>query len=153
METTFKIFVSSLCCLALFLTSGCVENTIITETGKFAAEGDVVPAPVAMSEIPIGDGNTFKISNNRDDKNETFSLTMRVLIRKADERQFERRYEQCSGEVIDEVTKILTASTTSERMEPGLTAIKERVKPAINNILGGPWVQRIFVTDVTYEVQ
>ena len=138
MRTTSNIFVSFLFCFVLSLTSGCAP---------------VNTAPMTMSEIPIGDKNTFRLTNVQDDETAMFSLTMSVQIRKADERKFEARYKQCSSEVIDEVTKILTASPPAERTEPQFTTIKERTKRTINEVLGTPWVQEVLFFDIIYETQ
>jgi len=105
-----------------------------------------------MNEIQIGTRTTFNIRNVRDDANEVFSLIMHVSVRQRDARQFERRFGECENEVIDRVTAILSASTTEERREAGHTAIKERVRRTINDVLGTPWVQQVFFAEITHEV-
>ena len=103
-------------------------------------------------EIPIGDKNTFKIRTNRGDVTDSFSVVMTVVIRSADRRAFERRYPLCTMEVIDKATQILNASSTDERREAEHTAIKERVRRGINEVLGMPWVQQVFFTEINHEV-
>ena len=111
------------------------------------------PLPVEPTlEIPIGDKNTFKIRTNRGDSTDSFSVVMTVIIRKADERAFNRRYPLCTMQVLDRATMIINASTTEERREPEHTAIKERVRRGINEVLGMPWVQRVLFTEVNHEV-
>ena len=136
------IAVSCLFCLALPLLSGCGNNN----------EERVA----RMVEMPIGDGDTFVITNVLDDttgfSTETFSLTMFVTVQQRDLRHFERRFEQCKIEVIDRVSTVLRASTTEERREGGHTAIKERVRREINEVLGTPWVQQVLFINVTHEV-
>ena len=133
------IAVSCLFCLALPLLSGC---------GNKNEEG-----PPRMVEIPIGDSNTFVITNVRDDLNETFSLRMYVAVQQGELRHFERRLAQCENEVIDRITAVLYASSRAERTEMGLTTIKEKVKWATNEVLGTPWVQQVFFTEITLVVE
>ena len=115
------------------------------------------PQPVikseAMVECPIGDKNTFNITNVRDDGSEVFKVTINVKIRKADAGKFNLQYELCKNEIIDRVTVILNASTTAERKEAEHTAIKERVKRAINEVLGQPWIQTVFFSEITHEAK
>jgi len=115
-----------------------------------------MPPPVRpterMAEIQIGTRTTFNIRNVRDDANEVFSLIIWAQVRQRDSRNFERRFEQCENEIIDRVTAILSASTTEERSEAGHTAIKERVRRAMNDVLGTPWVQQVFFSEITHEV-
>ena len=99
-------------------------------------------------EIPIGDKNTFKVRTDRGNQTDSFSVVMTVVIRKADERAFNRRYPLCTKEVIDRATMILNASTTEERKEADHTTIKEKVRHGINEVLGMPWVQRVIFTEV-----
>lgn len=103
-------------------------------------------------EKPIGDRATFKIRTPRGEFTDTFNLVMHVTVRKTDERAFNTRYEQCTIAVIDRATSVLSASTTEERAEASRTAIKERVKRAINEVLETPWVQEVFFTEVTHEI-
>ena len=132
------IAVSCLLCLALPLLSGCGNNN--------------EERAVRMVEIPIGDSSTFVVTNVRDDMTETFSLTMYVQVQQRDSRHFERRFEQSKIEVIDRITAILHDSSMDERRESGLIIIKERVKRTINEVLGTPWVQQIFFSDITHAV-
>jgi len=110
------------------------------------------PHPDRMVEKPVGSRNTFNIRNVRDGGTETFSLVMRISIRETDERAFARRYAQVENEIIDRITAILSASTTTERIETGHTTIKERVRRAMNEVLGTPWVNQVFFTEITHRV-
>ena len=104
-------------------------------------------------ERQIGDKNTFKIRTSRGDLTDAFTVIMHIKVRKgADERAFDRRYLECTIEIIDSVTSVLEASTTEERREAERTAIKERVKKAINTVLGTPWVQQVLFSEVSHEV-
>ena len=126
------------------------------DTGTFdQAEGasKANTKPETMAECPIGDKNTFNVTNVREDGSEVFKVTINVKVRKADLRRFNPRYEQCQNEVIDRVTVVLNASTTAERADPEHTVIKERVKQAINNVLGQPWVQMVFFAEVTHDTK
>jgi hypothetical protein len=112
----------------------------------------VVRPTERMVEIPIGTRNTFNVRNVRDDGNEIFSLIMHVSVRHRDSRSFERRLGESENAVIDRVTSILSASTTEERREAGHTAIKARVSREINDVLGTAWVQQVFFSEITHEV-
>ena len=113
-----------------------------------------LPSPMKepMVEKPIGERNTFKIRTSHGDLTDAFSVIIHVAIQRANERSFDRRYGESRIEIIDRITTVLNASTTEERGEPGNTAIKERVKKAINTVLGTPWVQQVFFTEVSHEL-
>jgi len=119
-------------------------------------DGSNQPRDVIKSEdmetILIGDNNTFKFSETTDDGIESFSLVLHVSVRTADKRKFDTRYEKCSIRVIDRVSSELRASTTDERKEASLAAIRERVKRRINDVLGTPWVQEVFFVQVNHSV-
>jgi hypothetical protein len=95
----------------------------------------------------------FKIKDVNQETNVTLIVTVAVKIRKADERQFDKRYPACTSEVLDRITTIFVASTDDERHEVGLTGIKEKIKRGINEVLGMPWVQEVFCTDFSLESQ
>jgi len=141
MQTTFKLFFSCLFCFSLILLNGCEYN--VRKDKDF----------VSTTEIPIGDKNTFKLSDSRGDSIESFSLVMHVSVLKADERKFQRRYEASKNKVIDRVITALRLSTTEERREPGNMAIKKNVKTAINDVLETPWVQEVFFAEITHEIK
>jgi len=136
------IAVSCLFCLALPLLSGCGNKNEENEERV-----------TRMVERPIGNKNTFVITDVRGDVNETFSLTMHVVVQQRELRHFERRFEQCEIELIDRVTVVLRASTTEERMEAANIAIRERVKRTINDVLGTPWVLEVLFTEITHMVE
>ena len=104
------------------------------------------------TEVQIGTRNTFNITDPRADANETFSLNIFVTVRQADLRRFEKDYESRTAAVIGRVTEILRAATTEERAEAANTAIKERVKRAINDAFETPWVQEVHFTEVSHEI-
>jgi len=105
-----------------------------------------------MDEIQIGEKNSFKIVNGREDGTEKFSLIMWVRVRKNDTRNFTRQYEKSMNTIIDRAFSVLYASETEERREAGHTALKERVKKEINNVLVAPWVQEVLFLEVSHEV-
>ena len=111
--------------------------------------GDPIKA-ADQETIQIGDQNTFKFSETRRDGTETFSLHLYVSVLKTDKRKFDPQYALCMIEVIDRVSAELRVSTTEERKEAGNTAIKARVKKTINDVLGSPWVQQVFFTNVNH---
>jgi len=47
---------------------------------------------------------------------------------------------------------VLHTSTTEERKEAGNMAIKERLKRAINDVIGMPWVREVIFTEISHEV-
>ena len=110
------------------------------------------PRPDMMIERQIGTRNTFNIRNVRDGGTESFSLILHVSVRQRGARNFERRYGQAEDEIIDRITSVLHASTTAERQEAGHTAIRERLRRAINEVLGTPWVNQVFFTEITHRV-
>ena len=65
---------------------------------------------------------------------------------------FERRYLECSNLIIGNVTSVLRAATPDELKEATLTAVKERVKREINEVLRTSWVQEVIFIEVSYEV-
>jgi len=143
MQTTFKLFFSCLFCFSLILLNGCG-----THTGK---------NDFGITMIPIGDQSTFKIVNTREINTqeygfERFSVVVHVSVFDMDERSFTERYKDCSTELIDRVTTVLHTSTTEERKEAGNMAIKERMKQAINGVLGMPWVREVIFTEISHEV-
>jgi len=125
----------------------------LKNVGEFTADALSTPAREPMVEMPLGERNTFKMRTQRGDTTEVFALVIHVSVRRADVRNFERRYAQATFEIIDRVTMVLNASTTEERRETGFTVIKENVKMAINEVLGTPWVQRVFFSEIVHEIQ
>ena len=104
-------------------------------------------------ERQIGEKNTFKIRTMRpNDMNDAFSVVMHVIIRQADIKAFEKRYAECTMQVIAAATDELSGSSTEERAEATRTAIRERVKKVINEVLGNTWVQEVLFTEPVHEV-
>ena len=98
-------------------------------------------------EIPIREGEKFTVSNLRNGENETFSVSLFVQVRRSEQSRFTRVYDQRTNEITDRIISILGATTTAERQEIGYTAIKEKVRRGINDVLGTPWVQQVFLRD------
>ena len=118
-------------------TAGDPENVIMT---------------MPTDTIAIGDKNTFKFTQDRDGGTETFSLMMHVVVLKSDASKFNKQYENSTIAVISSASDVIRASTTEERKEATYTAIRARVKKKINEVLGTPWVQRVFFTEVSHTV-
>lgn len=127
----------------------------VTGVGGFE-DSALVPPKIGqaekMVERPIKEG-AFTVKSIRNEANETFSVVIRVKIRDADAKKFDKRYEACTYEIIDSVTTILDASTSDERMEAARTTIKEKVKRAVNEVLGTPWVQAVLFEDPSVSAQ
>jgi poly(3-hydroxybutyrate) depolymerase len=123
-----------------------IVEAALQRVGVGAARGQTV-------EREIGDGKPFKVLDARNDVTEKFTVAIAVQIAQTDARDFDRRYNQCKIEIIDRIVAVLRASTTAERQEAGLAAIKERLKSNINEVLGTPWVQAVFCTGVEFEMQ
>jgi hypothetical protein len=138
------------------------KETIVDERRfVFDKEGEFVSCDHTEG-FPITDNTTvdrqlneshFKIKTVRNGAVETFSMGLHVKIRKADAAKFDKRYKECTNEVIDQVTIVLMASSVEERKEPTLTSLKEKVKRAVNEVLGTPWIQDVLCSDVSFEVQ
>ena len=106
-----------------------------------------------MVERPIGTNNSFKIRTPAgNDLNSSFNLVMHVRIRSADARAFDKGYADNMILVIDRATSVLRAATIEERDEANHTAIKARLKKAINEVLENTWVQEVLFVEVTHEV-
>ncbi|GHT09650.1 hypothetical protein FACS1894170_00530 [Planctomycetales bacterium] len=107
-----------------------------------------------MVEKPISE-KPFKVKETKADSEttETFTVTIHAKIRKKDERAFDARYLGCQFEIIDAVTTALQGSTSDDRRSVGLTNIKEKVKKAINDVLGTPYIQEILTQDPSLESQ
>ena len=105
------------------------------------------PTTEPMVELPIRDGEKFTVTNVRGGENETFSLSLWVQVRRRNALDFERAHQRQMNEVIDRITTILSATTTQERSEIGYYTIKAKVQKGINDVLGTPWVQQVFIRD------
>ena len=106
------------------------------------------------TEIHIPDKDVpIKVTNTRNDSTDTFSASITVQILDADKKDFERRYTQCTAEVIDQITSILHSSTFEERKEAGHTVLKEKLLRGINGVLKTSWVRQVFFANPIHEVQ
>ena len=136
-----------------------VEDRFGLQAGQ-AANGiddpSLVPRDVVsterMVERPIRDGEKFTVSRWQNGENETFSVTLFVQVKRSDARRFDNQYELRMNEVVDRITSILGGTTTEERQEIGNTAIKAKVQRGINEVLGTPWVQQVFLRDPSLAV-
>ena len=113
--------------------------------------GDPIPSKPTVS-LQIGEKNTFKFSDTRDGNNEVFSFQLYVNVEKADEYKYTTQYNNRSIEIIDAIASAMRATTQTEREEAGYTAIKEKIKRTINDILPVPYVRRVFFVEPSYTV-
>ena len=103
-----------------------------------------------MAERPIKEGS-ITVKNNRDGANESVSLVMHVKVREKEATKFDNLYGKCQNTILDRISGILAAATRDELSEPTFTAIKEKSKQAINEILEFPYVQEVLVADQNYQ--
>jgi len=105
-----------------------------------------------MTERSIGE-NAFKVKVPDGEDQVTFTARIHVKIREKDERAFDRQYSQYMHTIEDRVITVLKASTREERVEAASTAIKEKIRRAINEVLETPLVQQVLVTESNLETQ
>ena len=138
-----------LCCLTGFFYVHLLEHG---QVGCLALPP--VPSGVSMPERmvkkTIGD-KALEVKFPLDKNNITLSMFVHVQVRDRDVMSFDKRYKECNTEIEDHIVIILSASTVEERMEASLTTIKEKMKRAINEVLGTPWVTGVLVTDFCFE--
>jgi hypothetical protein len=140
-QTSFKLFVSCLFCLALFFVSGC-ENQDTASQLETMVEKPIANKNPFMLKIPTGDEQTTSVS-----------VVIHVRVRSKEAGKFDAEYAKKTMKIINEVTIVLWAATPEEYREVSLISIKEKVKEAINGVLTSPWVQEVLVTELSYEVQ
>jgi hypothetical protein len=137
------------------VTLGFLSIALLAVVVTFVVNGEVPPQDGAVEkptfERSLNNGKSFKIRTLRGEELETFFVTVAVQIQKADGLRFDKRYDVCKIEIIDRITTVLSASTDLERQEAGLITIKEKIKRALNDVLGTPWVQQVFFYDVSLE--
>ena len=104
-----------------------------------------------MVEVPL-QKDPFKVKQSRGEETENVTLRMHVLVRKKEEKVFNKQYEQYTQRVLDRVGDVLMLSTRAERQETGHTSIKEKSKAAINEVLGTPWVQQVLISEYSFSV-
>jgi len=104
-----------------------------------------------MIELPV-QKEPFRIKQLRGAETENLTLRMHVVVRKKEEKVFTRQYEQYNLRVLDRVGSVLTLSSRAERQEMGHTAIKEKSKKAINEVLGTPWVQQVLISEYSFTI-
>jgi|GEM_PF-2360886 len=126
-------------------------HRVITEGGDGSWSG-TSPSPPRVGPIervverPINDA-PFRIGFTENDMNITFSLRIHVTIREKEAKAFDRRYEQCVQQIIARVTRVISASTPADRNEVGHTAIQEKLKREINDVLQTPWVLEVLISE------
>jgi gluconolactonase len=122
---------------------------------EMSVKGAGLPEPLGvgrvqqMVELQIGE-KPFMVKFLADG-NPTLTLTMFVRVAQADQARFQREYEAKENTILDQITVVLRATTEAERREPSLTAIKDKAKKAINEVLGTPLVQEVLLANVRYE--
>jgi flagellar basal body-associated protein FliL len=150
-----KTTIVAACCIAfIFGWLCCLTGFFYIHLLEHGQEGlrPPDPPPERMVVKTIGD-KAFRVKVPEGDSTVTLSILVHVQIRARDELAFNRRYESCKPEIEDRILTILKASTAEERMEATLTAIKEKIKRGINEVLGTPYVQRVLVTEFSLELQ
>jgi hypothetical protein len=119
--------------------------------------GPIVPPNIGKQEVlvekPINYGKAIKIQHMRGDEVEKLSVVMCVRVRKQEEKKFDKLYDECKHAINDRISTMLFASSLEDRMEVGMTAIKEKAKKAINEVLGIPIVQEVLVTEVVFQIE
>ena len=118
--------------------------------GMGTAPQDLLP-PEMMVERLIKD-NPFKFTQVRDGNTESFSLVMHVRVRKKEVSKFDNRFAECKNEIVSQIEVVLRESISEERSDPRSTAIKEKAKIVINEVLRTPFVLEVLVSDKSYEV-
>jgi len=117
----------------------------------------VVPQPLPnvhavpgarLVEKQIGPG-PISVRIPRGDMNETFTLTMHVTVREREQWRFDAEYERRMHQIIASVENVMRAATSEERTEVGHAGIRERSRRVINDVLGTPFVNDVFLTNVT----
>jgi len=106
-----------------------------------------------LVEKAINEEKAFRVTQAMDDQVETFSLVMRVTVRKREEFKFTKRYEACKFTINDRIESMLAASTTEDRREVGSTAIKAKARKIINDELIVPYVQEVLISERFHEVR
>jgi predicted esterase/flagellar basal body-associated protein FliL len=115
--------------------------------------GAPVAVNVPMVEKELNDGKPFIVKTVRGETTEKFSVSLAIVVLRTDSTNLDRQYEQKKNQIADRIAAILRATTTEERSEAGLTAIKEKLKRGINDVLGVPLVQAVYCTSVELDVQ
>jgi len=128
---------------------------LVTEgsDGSFNGTPQVPPSvgpnePVVERSINEG---PFRIGFTEDGNNITLSMVIHVVIRDRDSKRFDTRFEHCQWQIIDKVNTALRASSPADRQEVGHTTIKERLKRAINEVLGTSWVLEVLISESTVQ--
>ena len=135
--------------LSFVIFVGCGNQNTVVVKGQYDAPTSIIRQE-PMVERSVGH-RPLSVATVHNDQNEKFSLTMYVLLRSRDQEAFDRAYEQRMHQVIDRIETIMRVATPEERMEMTLITIRERAKQEINEILGTPWVQEVFISNVTIE--
>ena len=128
----------------------------VDNAGKGLDDVEVGPPNIGKQEefveAPINDGNAFTVKKIVDDQTVSFSLVMRVRIRKKEETKFTKRYDLCKYTINDRIESMLAIANDEDRNEAGSTAIKARAKNIINTELIVPYVQEVLVSGKVTEI-
>ena len=129
----------------------------LDSAGRGLDDVDVVPPDIGkkdeLVEISIHEGKAFKTTQTLDGEVETFSLVMRVTVKKRDEKKFNTRYEACKYTIDDRIESMLATSSSDDRKEAGSTAIKAKAKKIINGELRVSYVQEVLISEKFHQVQ
>ena len=114
------------------------------------------PVKIDTLEKPFGkpEGEKFRISDvNRSDpsKQDGFTCSVNVVIKKSDERAFDKMYETSVRRIDALIQTILRESTLDERSEPSLSVIRGRIKRRASEDLNIPYILDILITDAQTE--
>jgi len=109
--------------------------------------------PKSIVERPIHEGKPITVKNVQGDSSVTFKVKVDVAVLTVDSGKFDKQYLARAAQITDCASGILRATTSEERQEAGLTAIKEKLKRGFNEALGTPWVQYVYCAEVELDVQ
>ena len=120
---------------------------------------DVSPAPPGIGptgklpENQIGEDTTFKFQRTKNEETESIALIMYVRVLNANNSKFLAEYEDRKNTIIDGVLKMLRAATPEDFQDASGTALREKAKNTINNLLSKPYVQDVLITQLNYTKQ
>jgi flagellar basal body-associated protein FliL len=95
----------------------------------------------------------IRIFRSENEGTDVVTLRVHVTVRKREEGAFTKQFQSYTHRVIQRVEQVLNESSRADLEESGHTAIMERMKREINEVLGTPWVQQILLTEYNHTVQ
>ena len=130
----------------------------VDNAGRGLDDVDIGPPNIGKQEEflekPINEGKPIRVTLTEEDQQViSFSLVLRVTIRKKDDKKFTLRYEACRYTISDRIESMLSGSSPEDRNEVGSTAIKARAKKIINEELRVSYVQEVLVSDKVIEIK